>query len=666
MHQPSPIVSSQSRLQTQQQQNGGRIDSSASQSEAPAILTLLPLTGTFDRKQISVPYFPEVLRIGRQTNAKTVPTPTNGYFDSKVLSRQHAEVWADKNGKVWIRDVKSSNGTFVNGVRLSPENRDSEPHELREHDTLELGIDIVSEDQKSIVHHKVSAKVEHAGVYGSGANVLDINFGDIDPNSGGQLVGQQINHGVPQLRGRGSSQSSIGSGGRATGLSSIVGSHQGGLAQQRQMNFWMNPITIEQVVKKLTTELKQAKQQSQDLHRTGDFFSTLLTLEPGEEMPKAPEQDQPMQPKANGVSPILSSMEAVSPYSQPPAPPPQQPLPEKPDVARFTVPDLMSQPSLKRSETEKPKIDLDMPTKPEASSSQILSLVEALTTAKKEIDSQGDRVMQLEILLKRERKARESAEERTRRLLAGESVESVQEIAANGNNAVETSTTDDAFPDLALDSSKDGNLRETDQLSLVSDSNEDAQEPVVAAEDFDVATTQLQEKYDAMVQEMNEMKVLMENYKRRAEHAEEERRSLAEMIEQIRARDTISPIPGSRNGENTDPFKGAEEATASSSAIQKSTPQASGLWNGTSISSSLQHRKVPNGSIANPLHRATTSEMQALERTMSTALQQDHKWVAQGGGDVMVQSAPYVSIVGVVLIGVGLMTWLNGWQKIER
>ncbi|KAL9038433.1 MAG: hypothetical protein Q9214_005283 [Letrouitia sp. 1 TL-2023] len=445
------------------------------------------------------------------------------------------------------------------------------------------------------------------------------------------------------------------------------------------MNFWMNPITIEQVVKKLTkfkrcrikililqTELKQAKQQSHDLHRTGDFFSTLLTLEPGEEMPKAPEQDQPIQPKVNGVSPIVSSMEVVSPYSQPPAPPPQQPLPEKPDVARFIVPDLMSQPSLKRSETEKPKVGLDMPTKPEAPSSQILSLVEALATARKEIDSQDDRVMQLEILLKRERKARESAEERTRRLLAGESIESVEDTAANGTNAVETSTADDAFHDLASDSSRDGNLGETDQLSMVSDNNENAQEPRVVAEDFDIATAQLQEKYDAMVREMNEMKVLMENYRRRAEGAEEERRSLAEMVERIRAKESISPIASSRNGENTEPREGAEEATASSSAIQKSIHQPSGLWNGTSISSSLQHRKAPNGSIATPLERATTSEMQALERTMSTALQRDHKWGAQGGGEVMVQSAPYVSIVGVVLIGVGLMTWLNGWQKIER
>jgi len=33
------------------------------------------------------------VKIGRQTNACTVPAEDNGDFDSKVLSRQHAEVY---------------------------------------------------------------------------------------------------------------------------------------------------------------------------------------------------------------------------------------------------------------------------------------------------------------------------------------------------------------------------------------------------------------------------------------------------------------------------------------------------------------------------------------------------------------------------------------------
>ena len=252
MHQPPPVVPSTTRLQSQPQPNGARPEPSQSQTEPPAILSLLPMTGTFERKHITVPYFPEVLRIGRQTNAKTVPTATNGYFDSKVLSRQHAEVWADRNGKIWIRDVKSSNGTFVNGTRLSPENRDSEPHELREHDTLELGIDIVSEDQRSIVHHKVSAKVEHAGIYGSGTNMMDLNFGDLDSSSTNAFMGSAMGQQMSQARGRGGNQSAMGNNSRPTGPQSVMGGNANALGPQRPLNFWMNPITIEQVVKKLT------------------------------------------------------------------------------------------------------------------------------------------------------------------------------------------------------------------------------------------------------------------------------------------------------------------------------------------------------------------------------------------------------------------------------
>lgn len=208
----------------------------------------MPLNGTFERKTITVPYFPEVLRIGRQTNNKTIPTPLNGYFDSKVLSRQHAEVWADRSGKVWIRDVKSSNGTFVNGTRLSPENRDSEAHELREQDMLELGIDIISEDQKTIVHHKVAAKVEHAGIYPNANNVLDLNFGDLDPAGNGNLMPSL---GPGQMRGRNNSSGSLMSNGRLVPSAQNMAANNISMTQQRHSNFWLQPVTMEQIVKKL-------------------------------------------------------------------------------------------------------------------------------------------------------------------------------------------------------------------------------------------------------------------------------------------------------------------------------------------------------------------------------------------------------------------------------
>lgn len=244
---PSAIVPSQN-LQTQQH-NGVRVNGSAT-GEGNPVLHLLSMNGTFERKTINVPFYPEVLRIGRQTNAKTVPTPTNGFFDSKVLSRQHAEIWADKFGKIWIRDVRSSNGTFVNATRLSAENRESEPHELQTQDHLELGIDIVSEDQKTVVHHKVAAKVEYAGPIGPSNNVLDMNFGDLDP-ANGPLNFQSPNNlaMLPPNRGRGSSQGSVNSNGRMGPPGSVASNMTNG---QRPMNFWLSPVTTEQIVKRLT------------------------------------------------------------------------------------------------------------------------------------------------------------------------------------------------------------------------------------------------------------------------------------------------------------------------------------------------------------------------------------------------------------------------------
>ena len=245
----APLLPSQQMANGNGQANG--VVRNQAQSEPPAILHLLPMNGTFERKTISVPYYPENLRIGRQTNQKTVPTPLNGYFDSKVLSRQHAEVWADRQGRVFIRDVKSSNGTFVNGMRLSQENKESEPRELREQDVLELGIDIVSEDQKTVVHHKVAAKVEHAGIYGQGNDPL--NFGELDPSVSGGLLAP------PHQLKRTGSQGSL----NARGPIGVPGITQGAMSagiisQPQHMRAWLNPITTEHLVRKLNVSATSA------------------------------------------------------------------------------------------------------------------------------------------------------------------------------------------------------------------------------------------------------------------------------------------------------------------------------------------------------------------------------------------------------------------------
>ena len=85
------------------------------------------------------------LRIGRFTDRSglgiaNAPGSNKLAFKSKVVSRAHAEIWAE-GGKFLIRDTKSSSGTFLNHVRLSPANAESRPFELKDGDVLQLGVD---------------------------------------------------------------------------------------------------------------------------------------------------------------------------------------------------------------------------------------------------------------------------------------------------------------------------------------------------------------------------------------------------------------------------------------------------------------------------------------------------------------------------------------------
>lgn len=163
--QQQPQSNGQQQQQQQQQQaapSAGLPPAGASPTAYPS-LHLFPLNDTFVPKAIHMPPQSRI-KIGRQTNTKSVPASHNGYFDSKVLSRTHAEVWFDPESPaggpgVFIKDVGSSNGTFINGERLSGEGLRSDVFPLRDGDAVEFGIDIASEDGRTVVHHKVAAKV---------------------------------------------------------------------------------------------------------------------------------------------------------------------------------------------------------------------------------------------------------------------------------------------------------------------------------------------------------------------------------------------------------------------------------------------------------------------------------------------------------------------------
>ncbi|KAI1760295.1 hypothetical protein GGR53DRAFT_92400 [Hypoxylon sp. FL1150] len=626
MHSPSPVLPSQGLIGAQQAMPRP-IAESMPGGNAP-VLYLLSLNGTFERKTISVPFSPDTLRIGRQTNAKTVPTPINGFFDSKVLSRQHAEIWADRQGKIWIRDVKSSNGTFVNGTRLSQENRESEPHELQTGDHLELGIDIVSEDQKTVVHHKVAAKVEHAGFLNPSSNLLDMNFGDLDPTNGSMMMmGPQ-----GPVRARTGSQASMASNGRIIPAGGVMGSQ--GSATNHQRGLFFSPISTEQIVKRLQHEMRTQRLQSQDLGRTNQFLQGLLTKDDIKDSEKPELAEQPKSQIVNGNG-ISFRSDNKTRFSDPPAPPPQQPLPEKPDV-----------PSLKRGITERPKQPTNQnvsPIRQDGNTSQILQLTEALNSAKREIETQSSRMRDLEETLLKERQAREIAEELARRL------EEAAAIKVNGVPA--KSETEETALEAAFEPPVD------EISSPVTDSStDDISTTAPKAEIIESSATQLHAQMESMVLEMKDLRLQLEAFKLRAETAEAERdadrKSLAEMALQIRkdaeAREAAArekALLDSRILENSD---GPDATSRELSAIGKAT--SSGASNGQSAANEPQDQPT--------LSRANTITPQSAA---SGLMSRDQK---------LANSMPYASMIGVVLIGMGLMAYINGWEthppKLER
>ena len=89
----------------------------------------------------------EVIKVGRYSErdnqppqATNTPSAAPVGFKSKVVSRRHCEVWC-AGGRWFIKDVKSSSGTFLNHIRLSSPGTESRPFPINDGDIVQLGID---------------------------------------------------------------------------------------------------------------------------------------------------------------------------------------------------------------------------------------------------------------------------------------------------------------------------------------------------------------------------------------------------------------------------------------------------------------------------------------------------------------------------------------------
>lgn len=255
-------------------------------------------------------------------------------------------------------------------------------------------------------------------------------------------------------------------------------------------------------------------------------------------------------------------------------------------------------------------------------SSQVSSLIEALNTARKELDLQNIKLKDLEGLLTQERQARETAEEK------------VHNLEQNRQN--------------------DG------ARNLDGDTQINVDAAGTRAVDAEISS-RLQARIESLVAEMGEVKNQMEDYRRRAENAEEDRRiarsSLAEMVEKIRADEAEKltrsmPSPERKSGRVSPTF--SESPTLDGSGDASNGDLSNGHLEEIA-GTLLKKAGLQNG------RPVTPEQITQLEKAVNRALATRPR-----KGDQVVQAAPYASIVGVVVLGLGLMAYLNGWQKVDR
>lgn len=400
--------------------------------------------------------------------------------------------------------------------------------------------------------------------------------------------------------------------------------------------------------------MKQAKQLNHDLGQTSGFLSTISNPETSNKeraslLNNIAESPVGTKPSAR---PKLNKTDSMSRFSDPPAPPPQQPLPEKPDAPPRTFStDSLPKMSLRRNDTEKAKAATDITP---AQSSQILSLIEALTTTKKELDLQASKVKELENMLRREQSARESAEERARKL---ESQPPNQVQLPNGTHPGPDEQVDVDLgvaeeESKALDDSTSTESPEGKDPKLVTNAESEEVSPPIVPEP---SSDELKRRIDTLLAEMEAAKKQMNQYRESAERAEKEaaesRKTLAEMIEKIRqekAQESATAAASTSKGSLRS--RGVLEAE-----VQTATAAPPGEESASGSSTTNIDKVIENCRSIDP---EKIRELESAAAAFAKQRRQDSV--------LLERSAPYASMLGVVLIGVGIMAYLNGWHKVEQ
>ncbi|XP_054921906.1 uncharacterized protein [Dermacentor andersoni] len=121
-----------------------------------SILTCRPNSHPFPERVLNLD---QPAKVGRSV-ARCRQAPNNAIFDCKVLSRNHSLLWYE-NGKFYLQDTKSSNGTFVSNQRPSKGAERSPAQEVCSGDIVQFGVDVVENSRRDMFQRRLGGP--HSG-----------------------------------------------------------------------------------------------------------------------------------------------------------------------------------------------------------------------------------------------------------------------------------------------------------------------------------------------------------------------------------------------------------------------------------------------------------------------------------------------------------------------
>nr|CAG8496272.1 3235_t:CDS:2 [Entrophospora candida]CAG8511167.1 8853_t:CDS:2 [Entrophospora candida] len=141
-------------------------------------INLIPLTDSVDFSPKQLTFTPaQEIKIGRVSASRNQrdSRSDNGVFECDVMSREHA-VLKEDGGKITIKDLKSTHGTFINSIRLGDGLEDSEWKILNHNDILAFGHNV---RRNQLIYQHLSARVFYPeGIVNTNNITNEQNFTD--------------------------------------------------------------------------------------------------------------------------------------------------------------------------------------------------------------------------------------------------------------------------------------------------------------------------------------------------------------------------------------------------------------------------------------------------------------------------------------------------------